>query len=72
MCLGAGSLASHVVTTEALCEKIPNGFSFEEAATVPAMYATAIAALFNTAKLERGQVGKPRSAQILNLILTIY
>jgi len=56
MCLGAGSFASHVVTSDALCERIPDSMSFEEAATIPAAYATAIAALHNLGNLQSGQV----------------
>ena len=56
MCLGAGSLASHLVTSEALCEKIPGGLSFDNAATIPAAFCTAIAALYNVGNLQPGQV----------------
>ncbi|RYP90773.1 hypothetical protein DL770_003106 [Monosporascus sp. CRB-9-2] len=55
MCLGAGNLASHLVTAEGLCEKIPDSLSFEEAATVPAAYSTAIAAFYNVGNLQSGQ-----------------
>ncbi|KAL8721903.1 MAG: hypothetical protein Q9225_001499 [Loekoesia sp. 1 TL-2023] len=51
ICLGAGSLASHVVTSETLCERIPNTLSFEEAATMPAAYATAMAAFCDIGNL---------------------
>lgn len=56
MCLGAGNFASHVVTPEALCERIPDSLSFEEAATIPAAYATAMAALYNIGNLRSRQV----------------
>ncbi|KAL8848907.1 MAG: hypothetical protein Q9221_006065 [Calogaya cf. arnoldii] len=55
MTLGAGNLASHVVTPEALCERIPDTLSFEEAATMPAAYATAMAALYNIGNLRPKQ-----------------
>ena len=56
MCLGAGSAASHVVTLENLCEKIPCNMSFEDAATLPAAYGTAIAGLLEFGNLKAGQV----------------
>ncbi|KAL8910611.1 MAG: hypothetical protein Q9171_004105 [Xanthocarpia ochracea] len=55
MCLGAGNIASHVVTSETLCERIPNTLSFEEAATMPATYATAMAALYDIGNLRPRQ-----------------
>lgn len=56
MCLGAGNIASHVVTPEALCERIPDILSFEEAATMPAAYATATAAFYSVGDIRPGQV----------------
>lgn len=56
ICLGAGNLASHVVTPEALCERIPHELSFEEAATIPAAYVTGMAALYNIGNLRPKQV----------------
>ncbi|KAL9032542.1 MAG: hypothetical protein Q9214_007924, partial [Letrouitia sp. 1 TL-2023] len=55
MCLGAGNLASHVVTPEELCERIPDSLPFEEAATMPAAYATATAAFCNIGNLRPRQ-----------------
>ncbi|KAL8790668.1 MAG: hypothetical protein Q9213_000516 [Squamulea squamosa] len=55
MCLGAGNFASHVVTAEALCERIPDTLSFEEAATMPVAYATAMAAFYNIGNLRPRQ-----------------
>ncbi|RYP64433.1 hypothetical protein DL769_006674 [Monosporascus sp. CRB-8-3] len=55
MCLGAGSFALHLITSEALCEKIPDSLSFEEAATIPVAYCTAMAALHNAGNLHPGQ-----------------
>ncbi|ROT42957.1 hypothetical protein SODALDRAFT_288666 [Sodiomyces alkalinus F11] len=53
--LGSGSFSSHLRTSEALVEKIPDSISFEEAATLPAEYATALAALHNAGNLQTGQ-----------------
>ncbi|KAL8872562.1 MAG: hypothetical protein Q9174_001830 [Haloplaca sp. 1 TL-2023] len=55
MCLGAGNIASHVVTSETLCERIPDTLSFEEAATMPAAYATAMAAFHHIGNLRPRQ-----------------
>lgn len=57
--LGSGSFSSHLRTSEALVEKIPDNISFEEAATLPAAYATALAALYNAGNLQAGQVRDP-------------
>ena len=54
--LGSGSFSSHLRTTEALLEKIPDNISAEEAATLPAAFATAFAALHNAGHLQPGQV----------------
>lgn len=56
MCLGAGSFASHLVTPEAFCEKIPDDLSFHDAATMPAVFCTVIAAFYNVGGLQPGQV----------------
>ncbi|KAH6974491.1 hypothetical protein BKA56DRAFT_734049 [Ilyonectria sp. MPI-CAGE-AT-0026] len=53
--LGTGSFSSHLRTSEALIESIPDSISFEEAATLPVAYATALAALHNTGNLQTGQ-----------------
>ncbi|KAF5665038.1 polyketide synthase [Fusarium denticulatum] len=55
MFLADGSFASHVVTPEELCEKIPTDLSFEDAATMPAVFATAFCSLFNIGGLRKGQ-----------------
>jgi acyl transferase domain-containing protein/SAM-dependent methyltransferase len=54
--LGSGSISSHLRTTEALIEKIPDNVSIEEAATLPAAFGTALAALQNAGNLQSGQV----------------
>lgn len=54
--LGSGSFSSHLVTSDKLVAKIPDSLSFEEAATLPTAYATAIMALYNTGNLEAGEV----------------
>lgn len=56
MLLGDGSFATHIVTPERLCAKIPANLTFEDAATMPAVFATAVYSLFNIGGLKRGQV----------------
>lgn len=56
LCLGNANVASYVVTTESLCERIPETVSFEEAAVLPASYVTAKAALQSVGDLKAGQV----------------
>ncbi|PKY00760.1 polyketide synthase [Aspergillus campestris IBT 28561] len=43
------------VLPESLCEKIPDGLSFEDAATLPLVFATAIYSLFHLGNLKKGQ-----------------
>jgi NADPH:quinone reductase-like Zn-dependent oxidoreductase len=72
MCLGTGNLASHLITPEAFCEKIPDNLSFEEAATLPAAYSTAIAALHNVGGLHSGQVNQDASPPSSPVCLTLH
>ncbi|KZZ87545.1 polyketide synthase [Moelleriella libera RCEF 2490] len=55
MFLADGSFASHVTTPAKLCEKIPTNLSYEDAASVPAVFSTAFASLFNIGQLKKGQ-----------------
>ena len=42
--------------SELFCAKMPDSLSFDEAATIPLVYATVIAGLMDSAKLTKGQV----------------
>nr|QHD56300.1 polyketide synthase [Curvularia sp. IFB-Z10] len=53
--LGAGSFSSHLRVPEMLVEKIPENVSFEEAATLPSAFGTAMAALQTAGNLQAGQ-----------------
>lgn len=53
--LGSGSFSSHMRASEALMVKVPDNCSFEEAATLPAAFGTALAALKNAGNLQSGQ-----------------
>jgi NADPH:quinone reductase-like Zn-dependent oxidoreductase len=57
--LGSGSLSSHLRTSETLVEKIPDNTPFEEAATLPFAFGTALAALQSAGNLQTGQVKTP-------------
>lgn len=50
-----GCFATKMITSAKLCAKIPDKLSFEDAATMPCVYATVIHALINMGGLEDGQ-----------------
>ena len=61
-----GALASGAFTTghivpQALCFKVPDGKGLEEAAGIPFVYGTAIHALADKGKLEKGMVSDSRT-----------
>lgn len=56
MTIGHGCFTSSFVTDASLVIKMPDNLSFEEAATVPCVYATAIHALINLGGLCEGMV----------------
>ncbi|CAG7555684.1 unnamed protein product [Fusarium equiseti] len=49
------SFATHVVMSENLCEKIPDSLTFEDAATIPCVFATSYHSIFNMGNLKKGQ-----------------
>ncbi|CEI65620.1 Compactin diketide synthase mokB [Fusarium venenatum] len=49
------SFATHVVMSENLCERIPDNLSFEDAATIPCVFATSYHSIFNMGNLKKGQ-----------------
>lgn len=55
MALAAGSLASFVTVSATQVAMKPEGFSFEEAATLPAAFLTAYYALHELAKIQAGE-----------------
>lgn len=63
-----GSFATHVIGIERMCERIPATLPFEEAVTMPAVFTTTVAALFNIGRLEKGQVSEPRFRNISEII----
>ncbi|KAF4981694.1 hypothetical protein FZEAL_2581 [Fusarium zealandicum] len=50
-----GSFATSIITSEKLCEVIPDELSFEDGATMPCVYATSIYSLIDIGNLKRGQ-----------------
>ena len=56
MLFSRGCFSTSVIVSEKLCEKIPDSLSFEDAATMPCVYATAMYALFHIGHLEKGKV----------------
>ncbi|KAJ5644819.1 polyketide synthase [Penicillium longicatenatum] len=55
MFISRGAFATRVVISENLCEVIPDGLSFEDAAAMPCVFATSIHSLFNVGNLKKGQ-----------------
>ncbi|KAJ6114967.1 Acyl transferase/acyl hydrolase/lysophospholipase [Penicillium sp. IBT 16267x] len=53
--IGPGAFSTQVVVSENLCEKIPGDLSFEDAATMPCVFATSIYCMFNVGNLRKGQ-----------------
>lgn len=62
------SFATHVVISENLCERIPDDLSFEDAATMPCVFATSYYSIFNMGSLEKGQVSYSQLASSVLLI----
>ncbi|KAI2820032.1 hypothetical protein CBS115989_3941 [Aspergillus niger] len=50
-----GAFATHAIASEKLCAKIPSDLSFEDAATMPVVFATAIYSMFDLGGLQEGQ-----------------
>ncbi|KAH8691887.1 KR domain-containing protein [Talaromyces proteolyticus] len=55
MFIGNCALGTQLVVSENLCEKIPDGLSFEDAATMPCVFATSIYSIFDIGNLKKGQ-----------------
>ncbi|KAJ5768714.1 Acyl transferase/acyl hydrolase/lysophospholipase [Penicillium odoratum] len=53
--IGSGAFSTQVVVSENLCERIPGGLTFEDAATMPCVFATSIYCIFNIGNLQKGQ-----------------
>jgi hypothetical protein len=60
MVLSEGSLCSRLRTSSRSCIKMPSTLTFEEAATMPSIYATVIRGLVDVGRLTKGQVSSLR------------
>ena len=58
-----GCFSTRLVTSSRLCVKMPDDLSFEEAATMPGVYSTAIFSLLKIGRLDKCQVRLPESTQ---------
>lgn len=56
--LSVGCFSTNINLPKLLCIKLDATLSFEQAAAVPCVYATALMALVDKAHLQRGQVGQ--------------
>lgn len=54
--MGSSCFSTYLTMQAALCIKIDETMSFEQAAALPGVYATALMALVDKANLQRGQV----------------
>jgi NADPH:quinone reductase-like Zn-dependent oxidoreductase len=52
----AGCFSTTIAMRELFCARIPESMSFEDAATMPCVYSTALYSLFDLARLEQDQV----------------
>jgi NADPH:quinone reductase-like Zn-dependent oxidoreductase len=57
--LGAGCFSTSVIASSQLCVRIPDSLSFEDASTMPCVFATVIYSLMDIGRLEKGQVIAP-------------
>ncbi|KAF9772857.1 hypothetical protein IL306_009400 [Fusarium sp. DS 682] len=55
MFISHSAFSTQVVVSENLCEKIPDDLSFEDAATMPCVFATSYYSIFNVGNLRKGQ-----------------
>jgi NADPH:quinone reductase-like Zn-dependent oxidoreductase len=56
MVFSGRSLCSRLKTLSRVCVKIPESLNFEDAATMPCVYVTAIRSLLDIGRLQKGQV----------------
>lgn len=56
MILSSNCFSTSVIVSEYVCERIPSGLSFEDAATMPCVFATAVHSIMEVGNLRKGQV----------------
>ena len=64
MILSSNCVSTSVIVSEYVCERIPSGLSFEDAATMPCVFATAVHSILDVANLRKGQVSSRISTQL--------
>ncbi|KAH8648631.1 hypothetical protein BX600DRAFT_389283 [Xylariales sp. PMI_506] len=52
---GVGAFSTHVRSSELFCDKLPDDLSFQEGASMPLVFATAIYSLIDIGRLTKGQ-----------------
>ena len=57
--LTCGAFSTSHVVPQSLCFRMPDGMSFDEAASIPVVYATVIYGMLDLARLESGMVCGP-------------
>lgn len=57
-----GCFSTRMMTSAKLCARIPDGLTFENAATMPCVYSTVIHSLINVGRLEKGETVLIQSA----------
>ncbi len=55
----SGAFTTSLRVSETLCAKMPEGMTFEEGATLPVVYCTAIYGLLDAGRLSKGMVSEP-------------
>jgi hypothetical protein len=68
--IGGDSYSTILKTSSALCAKIPDNLSFEDAATMSCVYTTVIHSLLDLARIEKGQVRTHTKSYLIILWLT--
>jgi hypothetical protein len=66
------AFSTQVVVSENICEKIPDDLSFDDAATMPCVFATSYYSIFNVGNLMKGQVSLISSTPEINLTILVY
>jgi NADPH:quinone reductase-like Zn-dependent oxidoreductase len=73
MILSSCLFGTRVVVPADVCERIPGGLSFEDAATMPCVFATALYSIFDVGNLQKGQVCANNDQTVrVKLKLTIF
>ena len=63
MVSASGSLATRTAVDERLCALIPDSMTFEDAASMPAVYCTAVYSLITAGRLRKGEVGHTHGSE---------